>query len=51
MVASYANIVVVGETTRRGYRIDPRAFARIGIPFVLLSAAVTSGLLLAIYGL
>ena len=51
VVASYANIVVVGETTKRGYHIDPRAFAKIGIPFVLLSAAMTSGLLLAIYGL
>ena len=49
VVASYANIVVVGETTRRGYKIDPRAFARIGIPFVLTCAAITSGILLLIY--
>lgn len=49
VVASYANIVVVGETSRRGYRIDPRSFARLGIPFVLASAAITSGILLLVF--
>ncbi len=51
IVASYANIVVVGETTRRGYRIEPKAFAKVGLSFVLMASAITSGILLAIYGL
>jgi len=51
IVASYANIVVVGETSRRGYKIEPRAFAKMGLTFVLMSSLLTSGILLALYAL
>ena len=51
VVASYANIVVVGETSKRGYKIEPRAFARIGLPLVFLSSAITSVILLLVHGL
>jgi len=51
IVASYANIVVVGETSRRGYKIEPKAFARTGLMFVLFASALTSVILLLAYAL
>jgi len=35
VIASYANLVVVGAASERGYRIDPKAFARRGMTLVL----------------
>jgi len=42
IVATYTNIVVVKEVSRRGYRIDPREFTRIGMMLVFLTTAITN---------
>ena len=49
IIASYANIVVVGEVSRRGYRIDPVSFAKAGLPLVLVSVAVVNLVLIAMF--
>jgi len=43
--------VVVGETSRRGYKVEPKAFAKMGLTFVLMSSLLTSGILLLLYAL
>jgi len=48
VIASYANLVVVSATSERGYKIDPRAFAKIGLPLVLITTAIANLAVLAI---
>ena len=47
VIASYANLVVVSAASEKGYRIDPRSFAKIGLPLVLITTAITNVALLA----
>ena len=49
VVATYTNIVVVKEVSRRGYKLDPRAFTKLGMLFVLLTTAVTNIVLLVLF--
>ena len=49
IVATYTNIVVVNEASKKGYRIDPKAFARTGMTFVFLTTAITNVILLAMF--
>jgi len=49
VVATYTNIVVINEVSKRGYRIDPRAFARMGMFFVFLTTAITNVILVLMF--
>ena len=49
VVATYTNIVVLNETAKRGYKIDPKDFAKNGMVFVLLTTAVANLVLLAMF--
>jgi len=42
VIASYANLVVIGAASERGYRIDPRVFARIGMVLVLATTCIVN---------
>ena len=49
VVATYTNIVVLSGLSKRGYRIDPRAFARMGMMFVFLTTAIANLVLLLMF--
>ena len=42
VIASYANLVVVGAASERGYRIDPKAFAKRGMTLVLATTCMVN---------
>ena len=48
IIASYANLVVVGQASEKGYKIDPRTFMRIGMILVLATTAASNLVLLLV---
>ncbi len=49
IIASYANIVVINEVSKRGCEIDASTFTKLGLPLVLISTVVVNILLLLMY--
>ncbi len=49
VVATYTNIVVVNEVSKRGYKIDPKRFTRMGMMFVGLTTLVANLVLVLMF--
>jgi len=49
LVATYTNIVIANEVSKRGYRVDPKKFVKVGMTFVFLTTAITNLILVAMF--
>ncbi|HDI01919.1 MAG TPA: hypothetical protein ENF78_05780 [Candidatus Bathyarchaeota archaeon] len=47
VIASYANLVVASAASEKGYKISPKAFAKLGLPLVLITTAISNLAILA----